>query len=105
TKADGSFDNERYKTLLAAQGMTPMMYQERLRQDMSLQQLLTAVQGTAFVPKTVAERFSAINEQEREVQALNFQSGDFAAQVKITDEALKAYYEKNAAQFEIPESI
>lgn len=105
TKADGSFDNERYKALLAAQGMTPMMYQERLRQDMSLQQLLTAVQGTAFVPKTVAERFSAINEQEREVQALNFQSGDFAAQVKITDEALKAYYEKNAAQFEIPESI
>ncbi|MFZ6658236.1 SurA N-terminal domain-containing protein [Undibacterium sp. TJN19] len=104
-KPDGSFDTERYKSLLAAQGMTPAMYEQRLRQDMSLQQLLSAVQGSAFVPKTVAERFSAINEQEREVQALTLKTDDFAARVKVTDEMLKSYYEKNAAQFEIPEQI
>lgn len=104
-KADGHFNKEEYTRVLAQQGMTPLMFEQRLRQDMVLQQLLAPVQAGAFVPKTVAERFSAINEQEREVQMLMYKPGDFAARVKITDEMLKAYYEKNSAQFEIPEQI
>ncbi|MFZ2999179.1 MAG: SurA N-terminal domain-containing protein [Undibacterium umbellatum] len=104
-KADGHFNNEEYTRVLAQQGMTPLMFEQRLRQDMVLQQLLAPVQAGAFVPKTVAERFSAINEQEREVQMLMYKPGDFADRVKITDEMLKAYYEKNSAQFEIPEQI
>lgn len=102
---DGKFDNAEYTRLLAQQGMTPAMFEQRLRQDMVLQQLLGPIQASAFVPKTVAERLSAINEQEREVQMLMFKPEDFAARVKVTDEMLKAYYEKNAAQFEIPEQI
>ncbi|MFZ6774339.1 SurA N-terminal domain-containing protein [Undibacterium sp. SXout7W] len=105
TKPDGSFDVENYKASLAAQGMTPPMYEQRLRQDMVLQQLLNAVQGTSFIPKLVAERLMLINEQEREVSALTFKTASYIPQVKITDEMLKAYYEKNAAQFEIPEQI
>ncbi|MCU6433784.1 SurA N-terminal domain-containing protein [Undibacterium sp. Jales W-56] len=104
-KPDGTPDLERYKSLLAAQGMTPAMYEQRLRHDMAFQQLLSTLKDTAIVPKTVTDSLSAINEQEREVQALNFQSADFASQVKVTDEMLKAYYEKNSAQFEIPETI
>ncbi|MFZ6844781.1 SurA N-terminal domain-containing protein [Undibacterium sp. RuTC16W] len=104
-KPDGTRDVEQFKKLLAMQGMTPESYAQRLRQSMSLQQLLGAVQSTAIVPKTVANSLSVINEQEREVQALNFQSADFASQVKVTDEMLKSYYEKNSAQFEIPETI
>ena len=105
TKPDGSFDVENYKASLAAQGMTPPMYEQRLRQDMLLQQLLNAVQGTSFIPKTVAERLMLINEQEREVGSLTFKTANYVSQVKITDEMLKAYYEKNAVQFEIPEQI
>ncbi|MCH8618955.1 SurA N-terminal domain-containing protein [Undibacterium sp. TS12] len=104
-KADGHFDNEQYTRLLSMQGMTPAMFEQRQRQDMVLQQLLGPVRDGAFVPKTVADRFSAINEQEREVQMLMLKSDDFASRVKVTDEMLKAYYEKNAAQFEIPEQI
>ncbi|MES2039436.1 MAG: SurA N-terminal domain-containing protein [Pseudomonadota bacterium] len=104
-KADGHFDNAEYARLLAQQGMTPPMFEQRLRQDMVLQQLLGPVQASAFVSKTVTERLSAINEQEREVQMLMYKPGDFASRVKVTDEMLKAYYEKNTAQFEIPEQI
>ncbi|MFZ6749641.1 SurA N-terminal domain-containing protein [Undibacterium sp. Ren11W] len=105
TKPDGGFDTGRYKSLLAAQGMNPAMYEQRLRQDLALQQLLSAVQGTAFSSKTVADRISAIYEQEREVQKMDFKSSDYLAQVKVTDAMLKAYYEKNSNQFEIPELI
>lgn len=104
-KADDSFDNERYRNLLANQGMTPAMYEAQLRQDMTLQQLAGAVQNTAIVSKSVMERIALISEQEREVQALSFDAKSFVGQVKVTDAMLRDYYAKNAKQFEIPEVL
>ncbi|MBC3929361.1 SurA N-terminal domain-containing protein [Undibacterium sp. CY21W] len=104
-KADGSFDKERYLNYLASQGMTQAMFDQRMRQDLTVEQLAGAVQNTSFIPKTVVDRIALISEQEREVQMLNFKTADFTSQVKVTDEMVKAYYDKNAAQFEIPESI
>ncbi len=103
TGADGKFDGERYRSLLAAQGMTPASYEQRLRQDMAMQQLNGAVQNTAFAPKALVGHLSDINAQERIVQELNIKTSDFVAQVKVTPEMLKAYYDKNSAQFETPE--
>ncbi|MFT5590885.1 MAG: peptidyl-prolyl cis-trans isomerase D [Bradyrhizobium sp.] len=100
---DGKFDGERYRSLLAMQGMTPAMYEQRLRQDMAVQQLNSAIQSTAFAPKTVMNRLSEINDQERSVQELLFKPVDYASQVKVTPEMLKAYYDKNGRQFEVPE--
>lgn len=105
TGADGKFDVERYRSLLAAQGMTPAMYEARLRQDLTLQQVQAGVQASAFAPKTVASRLSDLNDQEREVQEWLFKPSDFVSHVKVTDEMQKAYYEKNAKQFEVPEQV
>jgi peptidyl-prolyl cis-trans isomerase D len=102
-QADGSFDKDQYRTLLAAQGFTPTSYEAGLRRDLALQQLNNAIQGTAFAPKTVATRLSNLNDQERTVQELSFKAASFAAQVKVTDDMLKAYYEKNGSRFEVPE--
>ncbi|HEY0489223.1 MAG TPA: SurA N-terminal domain-containing protein [Telluria sp.] len=102
-KPDGSFDMEQYKAVLAAQGMSPAMFDARMRRDMALQQLTNAVQGSAFVPRTVTKRLSDVNDQEREVQELVFPVSDFISQVKVTDEMVKAYYDKNAAMFAVPE--
>jgi peptidyl-prolyl cis-trans isomerase D len=100
TKPDGSFDNEQYRVLLAAQGMTQKSYEAGLRREMALQQLNAAIQTTAFAPKTVAENLSSLNDQERTVQMLNFKPDSYAGQVKVTDDMLKAYYDKNGARFE-----
>ena len=103
--ADGQFDVERYKALLAAQGMTPTMYEAQLRQEMALQQINAAVQNSAFAPKSLATRLSEINEQQREVQEQLFKMSDYAAKVKVTDEMLQAYYDKSGSQFETPEQV
>ncbi len=50
-KPDNSFDVDRYKSLLAMQGMTPTMYEANLRQDLALQQLLNSVQNSAISSK------------------------------------------------------
>lgn len=103
--ADGKFDVERYKALLAAQGMTPAMYEAQLRQEMALQQINAAVQNSAFAPKSLATRLSEINEQQREVQEQLFKASDYVAKVKVTDDMLKAYYDKSGSRFETPEQV
>lgn len=100
---EGKFDMERYKAILAAQGMTPAMNDQRMRRDMAFQQLSGAIQNTGFAPRTIAKTVSDIGAQEREVQELVLPIGEFAAQVKVTDDMVKAYYDKNAKMFEVPE--
>tara|TARA_R110001599_G_scaffold64023_2_gene178430 strand:- start:46081 stop:47997 length:1917 start_codon:yes stop_codon:yes gene_type:complete len=102
--ADGKFDAERYKAILAARGMTPAMYEASLRQELAVQQLNAAIQTTAFTPDVLAQRLSELGEQEREVQQLTFKAADYVAKVKVTDAMLQAYYEKSSA-FDLPERI
>ncbi|WP_353156014.1 SurA N-terminal domain-containing protein [Herminiimonas fonticola] len=104
TTADGKFDVERYKAILAAQGMTPTMYEARLRQELTSQQVNAAIQNTAFAPDSLAKRLSELGEQEREVQQLAFKTSDYVGQVKVTDDMLKSYYEKSN-QFNVPEQV
>jgi peptidyl-prolyl cis-trans isomerase D len=104
-KPDGSFDKEQYNAALAAQGMNQAMFDQRMRRDMAMQQLSGSVQQTAFAPRAVAARLSDINEQEREVQELVFPAADYLSQVKVTDEMVKAFYDKNGALFQIPEQV
>lgn len=104
-KDDGSFDMDRYKAALAAQGMTPEMFDARMRHDLAVQQLVGSVQQTAFVPRTVANRLSDINDEEREVQEQLFPAANYVSQVKVTDDMVKAYYDKNAALFQVPASV
>ena len=104
-KPDGSFDLAQYKAALAAQGMTPEMFDQRMRHDMAVQQLAASIQQTAFTSRSVAGRLSDFSGQEREVQEVQFPIAQYAAQVKVTDEMVKAYYEKNAALFQVPESV
>ena len=105
TTADGKFDNERYKSLLAAQGLTPTGYEASLRQDLALQQLNNAIQSSAFASKAVVARLSGIAAQQREIQQLDFKPADFISKVNVTDEMLRSYYKANSAQYAIPEQL
>ena len=102
---DGQFNKERYQQLLAAQGLTPEKFEAGLRHDMAVQQINAVVQGTAFSPKTVASRISALNQQVREVQELSFTPQAFRSQVNVSDAMIEEYYNKHPSQFELPETI
>lgn len=104
-KPDGSFDKEQYIAALAQQGMSPAMFEARVRRDLTTQQLNGAIQNSAFIPRSVSTRLSELNDQEREVQELLFPAATYAAQVKVSDEMVKAYYDKNGALFQVPEQV
>jgi peptidyl-prolyl cis-trans isomerase D len=103
TRPDGSFDESRYKAILSAQNLTPSGFEARLRSDLALQILPEAVQSSAFVPRAVAQRLAALQSESREIRVRTFRPADYASQVKTDEAAIKAWYDKNAAAFEIPE--
>lgn len=104
-KPDGSFDLDAYKAFLTSQGLTAQAFEQRIGYQMAVQQLAESVQATAFAPRSVAGRLSDINDQQREVQELLFPIANYASQVKVTDDMIKAYYDKNATLFQVPEQI
>ncbi|HEY1607751.1 MAG TPA: SurA N-terminal domain-containing protein [Paraburkholderia sp.] len=101
-KPDGSIDLDRYKELLAMQGMTPEQYDERVRYGLAMDQLPAAVIGSAFAPKSVALHLSELSIQQREVQGLTFHASDFTSKVQPTDAQLQAYFDAHRNDFATP---
>jgi peptidyl-prolyl cis-trans isomerase D len=104
-KPDGSFDMDTYKAVLQSQGMSPSMFEARMRQDLAVQQLAGSIQATAFTPRSITGRLSDINDQEREVEEMMFPVAEYAAKVNVTPEMVKAYYDKHPEQFAVPEQV
>jgi peptidyl-prolyl cis-trans isomerase D len=99
---DGSIDVNRYKELLAMQGMTPDQYDERVRYSLAMQQLPGSIQASAFTSKTLAQHLTELSEQQREVQGLSFNPHDYVAKVQPTDAQLQAYYDTHRNDFATP---
>ena len=103
-RADGTLDMDRYRQMLAQQGLTPEGFEARVRNDLALQQVLGAVANSSF--STQAEADVAMNAflERREIRFLKFDSAEFAAKVKPTDAELEAYYKENLARYQAPET-
>jgi peptidyl-prolyl cis-trans isomerase D len=102
---EGKFSYDRYRTLLTAQGMNEAMFEQRLREDLARQTLLEGVARSAMVPAAVRERLTALVQETRTIRERRFRPEDFVAQARVGDDAIKAHYEANRAQFETKESI
>lgn len=103
-KADGTIDMEVYRRVLGqSQGLTPEGYQQLVLKSETTQQVGGAVALSGFVPRSVAKLVSDFGAQEREVQELALPVQQFMDKVKVTDDMVKAFYDKNAKMFETPE--
>lgn len=102
---DGKFSRQRYDAFVASQNLSQGEFEQRLRQDISLQRTLAAVREAAVIPRVASDRWLAALQEERELSELLLKPEQFAAQVKTTPEAVKAYYDANLKSFETPEQL
>lgn len=100
---DGKLDMEAYRALLARQGMSPEMFENQVRQDLSVQQITQGVLTSGFAtPAAAAAGLKAFFER-RQVRVAPFTASQFAAQAVPTDTDLQAYYQNNASAFQTAE--
>ncbi len=102
-KPDGSLDMERYRQLVGAQGMSPEMFEARVRQDISLRQVLAGVSATGLTAPAMADASLNAYFERREVQVARFDTADYASKAAPTDAQLETYYKENPPLFQAPE--
>ncbi len=102
---NGKFSRQRYDAYVASQNMNQAEFERRLRQDLSLQQSLSAVREGSIVVPAASDRWIAALQEEREVSEFMLKPEQFSAQVKLPADAVKTYYEANRKLFETSEEV
>ncbi|WP_312844030.1 SurA N-terminal domain-containing protein [Diaphorobacter nitroreducens] len=99
-RADGTLDAEAYRALAGAQGLTPEGLEARIRQDLSVNQVMGGVMGSAFSGPAEARLALDALFQRREIQIARFNASAFVSKVAVTDADLEAYYTAHPAKFQ-----
>ncbi len=100
---DGKFDKQRYESVLRSQNMSPLMFEDRVQQELGVRQLTDAYANNGFASNNTADNLIRLNEQQRVVSMSQITADSFLKQITVDDAAVKAYYEKNATEFQTPE--
>jgi len=101
--ADGKLDTKRYAELLRAQGMTPEMFENSIRQDLARRQVLQGVSASGFVTSAVAQADLNAYFERRDIQVARFEPAQYKAKVQVSDADIEKFYQANTAMFQSPE--
>jgi peptidyl-prolyl cis-trans isomerase D len=102
-RPDGSLDLERYRQLLAMQGLTPESFEAQVRSDLSTRQVMAGLGITSFATPVLADVTLNAFYEKRQIQVAKFTAADFTAQIKPTDADLEDYYKANGEKFKSAE--
>src|SRR5205814_3493713 len=92
---DGKFSRARYEQLLQSQGMTPLSFEQRVRQELTVAPLQEPIANGNITAMSNVERYLGLLEQKREVAVATIAPDAFLKEVKIDDAAVKAFYDAN----------
>ncbi|WP_114638571.1 peptidylprolyl isomerase [Polynucleobacter necessarius] len=106
-RQDGSFDDARFKQLLASNGLNEDEEQFYAGQafDLKINQLVNSVARTELATPKLSEIVSTLHETERQVQSMSFDAKDYLGKVNPTQEELQTFYNVNSKLFESPEFV
>ncbi|MGA9828409.1 MAG: SurA N-terminal domain-containing protein [Rhodanobacteraceae bacterium] len=101
---DGSFDPDRYRSVLASQGMTPLGYEQSVQRDLAVRQLPLAVAMSSIVTNAQVDEYLRLKNQQRDFRYVKLDKP--AADAKpVTDADVATYYKAHPKDFMIPERV
>jgi len=102
---NGRFSQERYRAVLAQNGMTPEIFEAKALKDLQFQFLVGSLSASAFVPRTVSDRVAVLLSERRSVQEYLLPWQDLTAKVKVNQDDAQTYYDGHREQFNLPEQV
>lgn len=102
---NGKFSPTRYQTFLQSNGYSAPTFEQLLRKDIERSRFAGSISNTSITAKTSVSGYLLASEQSREIAMVNITPDQFTAQVKITPEQAKAYYDSHQLEFTIPEQV
>jgi len=101
----GEFASQAYIALLANQGLTPEIYEERTRRALQINQVQNGLLESAFFTPSEYRRFIELQQQRRQATVVQVSPVSLFAEVEVDDAAVESFYADNAARFQTEESV
>ncbi len=102
-QTDGRFDEEKYKRLLAGQGLSSSQFVAQVQRSLLLEQLRRGITASAFASGQEAERYYQLLQQRRQIGYLILPLPQ--QDIEIGEEEIRAYYESHKTRFQTPEQV
>jgi peptidyl-prolyl cis-trans isomerase D len=102
---NGKFSISRYESVLRSQGMSELQFEARVRQDLTLKQLVDTVEGAAFVSSAQAEAMLRLQAEERQFSEVRIAAQPFLEKIKIEPATVQKFYDENKQRFEVQEQV
>jgi peptidyl-prolyl cis-trans isomerase D len=102
---DGKFSRAKYEQLLGSQNMTPLAFEQRVRQELTVAPLQEPIANGNITAMSNVERYLALLDQQRQVAVATVPADAYLKDVKIDDAAVKAFYDANQGVFQVPDEV
>src|SRR6202162_5513061 len=102
---DGKFSRTRYEQLLTSQSMTPLAFEQRVRQELTLAPLQEPIANGNITAMSNVERYLGLLDQQRQVAVATVSADAYLEDVKIDYAAVKAFYDAHQGVFQVPDEV
>lgn len=102
-QVDGKFDKDQYRNLLANQRKSPAQFEDSVRRDLELRELLGQLGQSAVVTEADVDAYLRLRDQTRDFRWLKLDKP--TADAKIADADIDAYYQAHGDEFMTPEKV
>ena len=96
---DGRFSQARYEQVLRMQGYSSAFFKQLLKSDLTIQQLSSAVAGSAFVAGPELSRAIGLQYEMRDYHFITVPQAAYRDSIKLSEQEVETYYKDNAKQF------
>ena len=99
---NGRFNKERYIQLLRANRLTPAQFEEDQRKQLTIQRLLGVLADAAHVTEAEVRERYRFEQEKINLQFVRFSASDYLSEMKVTDEEIQKFYERNKESLKEP---
>jgi peptidyl-prolyl cis-trans isomerase D len=101
----GKFDRDTFRALIAGAGHTPVSFRTELANSYALAQLNEGVARTPFATEAESRALARLVSQTRDFAYLVFDPETFEANVQISDDEVREYFDSHPEEFRSPETV
>ncbi len=102
---NGQYSFQKYSQFLTERNIRDVDYEQYVRQNLALSQLLDPIASTVTMPAQTAGMLQTAMTQERTVRLRNFEASAYEQTTQVDDAEMTSWYEKNKKTLEVPEHV
>ena len=104
-RVNGRFSKDRYEQSLRNQGITPGIFEKRVRSVLLTNQLKDGISKTAAATPGQVDHYLRLNGQEREIAYLTIPRDRFHDAIKITEDDLQRFFSSHQERYQVEEQV